>query len=109
MEHATGIDRPDLAAKKDLTALKTKVDKLDINKLTNVLTCSNNLKAKIDDLDVGKLKILPVDFLKKLSDVVDNEVNKNTKFYTLKTKSKWYKKGNSWYNYISSHKLIQHR
>ena len=109
MQHATGIDRSDLAAKKDLIALKTKVDKLDINKLTNVLTCLNNLKAKVDDLDVGKLKILPVDFLKKLSDVVDNEVNKNTKFNTLKTKSKWYKKENSWYNYISAHKLIQHR
>ena len=45
----------------------------------------NNLKTKVDDLDVGKLKTVPVD-LKKLSDVVDNEVVKNTKFNTLKTK-----------------------
>ena len=45
----------------------------------------NNLKAKIDDLDVAKLKNVPVD-LKKLSDVVDNEVAKNTEFSTLKTK-----------------------
>ena len=45
----------------------------------------NNLKAKIDDLDVAKLKNVPVD-LKKLSDVVDNEVVKNTEFSTLKTK-----------------------
>ena len=39
----------------------------------------NNLKTKVDELDVGKLKVVPVD-LKKLSDVVDNEVLKNTKF-----------------------------
>ena len=49
--------------------LKDEVDKLDINKLMNVLTSLNNLKAKVDDLDVGKLRIVPVDF-KKLSDVV---------------------------------------
>ena len=45
----------------------------------------NNLKTKVDDLDVGKFKTVPVD-LKKLIDVVDNEVIKNTKFNTLKTK-----------------------
>ena len=44
----------------------------------------NNLKAKVSDLDVGKLKTVPVD-LNKLSDVVDNEFVKNTKFNTLKT------------------------
>ena len=43
------------------------------------------LKTKVGDLDVGKLKIVPVD-LKKLSDVVNNEVVKKTKFNTLKTK-----------------------
>ena len=45
----------------------------------------NNLKTKVDGLDVGKLKTVHVD-LKKLSNVVDNEVVKNTKFKTLKTK-----------------------
>ena len=50
-----------------------KVDKLDINKLVNVRTSFNNLKTKVDDLDVGKLETVPVD-LKKLSDVVDNEL-----------------------------------
>ena len=39
----------------------------------------------MDDLDVGKLKTTPID-LKKLIDVVHNEVVKNTKFNTLKTK-----------------------
>ena len=85
LDHATGVDTSDLAAKKDFIALKAKVDKLGINKLVNVPTSLNNLKTKVDDLDVGKLKTVPVN-LKKLSDVVDNEVVKNTKFNTLKTK-----------------------
>ena len=85
LEHAAGIDTSDLAATKDFVALKTEVDKLDINKLINVPTSLNNLKTKVDDLDVGKWKTLLVD-LKKLSDVVDSEVLKNPKFNTLKTK-----------------------
>ena len=56
LEHAAGIDTSDLADKKDFMALKVEVDKLDINKLTNVPTTLNNLKTKVDDLDVGKLK-----------------------------------------------------
>ena len=75
--------------------MKAEVDKLGINKLTSVPTSLNNLKTKVDDLDIGglktapdlnigKLKTAPVD-LKKLSDVVDNEVAKNTKLNTLKT------------------------
>ena len=74
-----------LAAKKDLIVLKAVLDKLDINKLTNVPTSLINFKTKVDDLDVGKLKTVSV-HLKKLSDVIDNEVVKNTKFNTLKTK-----------------------
>ena len=53
--------------------------------MVNVSTSLNNLITKEDDLDFGKLKTALVD-LKKLSDVVDNEVAKNTKFNTLKTK-----------------------
>ena len=85
MDHATGVNISDLAAKKDSLALKAEVDKLDINKLVNVPTSLNNWKTKVDDLNVGKLKTVPV-HLKKLSDVVDNEVVKNTKFNTLNTK-----------------------
>ena len=44
-------------------------------------------KTKVNDLDVGKLKTVPAD-LKKISDVVDNETVKNTKFNTLKSKVK---------------------
>ena len=69
LDHATGFDTSDLAAKKDFMALKAEVDKLDINKLVNIPTSLNNLKTKVDDLDVGKLETVPVD-LKKISDVV---------------------------------------
>ena len=65
--------------------MNAEADKLSINKLVNVSTSLNNLKIKVDDLDLGKLKTVPVD-LKKLSDAVDNEIVKNTKFNTLKTK-----------------------
>ena len=85
LEHATGIDPSDLAAKKDFIALKAEVDNLDINKMANVPIRLNNLKSMVDDLDVGKLKTVPVD-LKTLSDVVDNEFVKNTKLNTLETK-----------------------
>ena len=56
-----------------------------VNKLTNIPTSVNNLKTKVGDLNIGNLKTVPV-HLKKLSDTVDNEVVKNTKFNTLKTK-----------------------
>ena len=36
----------DLAAKKDFTALKAKVDKIEIYKLVNILISLNNLKIK---------------------------------------------------------------
>ena len=53
--------------------------------MNNVPNILNNLKTKVDDLDVGKLKTIHV-YLKKLSDVVDNEVVKNKNLNTLKTK-----------------------
>ena len=64
LEHATGIDTSDLTVKKIFIALKAEVDKLDINKLTNVSTSLNNLTKKDDDLDVGKLESVPVDLIK---------------------------------------------
>ena len=64
LEHATGIDTSDLTVKKFFIALKAEVDKLGINKLTNVSTSLNNLTKKDDDLDVGKLESVPVDLIK---------------------------------------------
>ena len=82
-DHATGVGSSDLAARKPFIALK--VDKLDINKLINIPTSLNNLKIKVNDINVGKLKAVPLD-LKKLINVVDNEVVKNTKLNRRKTK-----------------------
>ena len=48
LDDATGVDTSDLAAKKDVIALKVEVDKLDMNKLVNVLTSLNNLKTNVD-------------------------------------------------------------
>ena len=45
----------------------------------------NILKTKADDSDVGKLKTVPID-MKKVSDVIDNDVVENKKINTLKTK-----------------------
>ena len=82
---ATGVGTSDLAAKKDFIALKAQVDKLDIAKLVNVPTSLNNLKTKVDDIEDGELKTVLID-LKKLNDVVDNEVVKITKLKTLRPK-----------------------
>ena len=85
LEHAKGIDTSDLAAKKNFVTLKSELDKLGVNKFVNIPASLNNLKTKVLVLDVAKLKIVPKD-LKILSDVVDNQVIKNTKFNTLKMK-----------------------
>ena len=48
LNHTTGINTSDLAAKKDFIALKIEADKLDIAKLVNVPTSLNNLKTKVE-------------------------------------------------------------
>ena len=53
--------------------------------MVDVPTSLNNLKTKVDSVYVGKLKTAPVE-MKNLIDVVDNEVAKNIKLNTLKTK-----------------------
>ena len=65
--------------------MKAEFHKIDIDKLVDVPNSLNNLKTKVNDLDVGKLKTVPI-YLKKLSDVVNKQVVKNTKLNTLKTK-----------------------
>ena len=87
LEDASCVDASNLAAKRDLTALKVEVNKLDINKLVNFPTGLNDLKTKIDDSDADKLKTVPVD-LKKLSDAVSKKVIKKTKFNKLNKKVK---------------------
>ena len=59
-----------LLKKTDLGNLKCNVDKLDIDKLKNVLTILINLKRKVDvaKLDIDKSVPVPID-LSKLGDV----------------------------------------
>ena len=61
LEHTTGIDTSDLAAKGDYIALRAEVEKLDINKLVDIPTSSNNLETNVDGLHVGKFKTVLVD------------------------------------------------
>ena len=77
LKNATGVDTSKFAKKIDLVNLKSNVDKcrLDIDKLKNVLISLSNFKSKVDKLDVDKLVPVPVD-LSKLSDVVKNDVVK---------------------------------
>ena len=72
LEHATGVDTSNIAAKSDFIVLKVEINKLDTNKLINALTDLNDLRAKIDDLDLRKLKMVPID-LEKVSDLVDTK------------------------------------
>ena len=85
LKNATGLDTSKFAKKVDLANLKSNVDKLDIDKLKIVSNCVSSLKSKVDKLDIGKLETTPVD-LSKLSNVVNNDVVKNTK-YNAKIKS----------------------
>ena len=49
---AAGVDTSKFAKKIDLENWKSNVDKLDIDKLKNVLNNLSNLKSKVDKLDV---------------------------------------------------------
>ena len=66
LEHALGVNIPDLAAKKYFFALKAEIGKLDINILFNIPTSLNNLKINVDDLDFVKLKPVSVELKKKM-------------------------------------------
>ena len=81
-KNATGIDTLDFAKKTDLASLKSDVDKLDIDTLKNVLNNLSNLKSK-DKLDVDQLVPIPAG-LRKLSDVVKNNVELDLSNYATK-------------------------
>ena len=87
LDYAPVVDSYYLAARNYFTALKAKVDKLDIKKLVNAQTGLSNLKVKVGNLNVGNLKSVPVD-LNKLSDAVNKKVVKNAKFDQLNMKLK---------------------
>ena len=66
--------------------MKAEVNKLENNKLVKVPARLNHLFEKVDNLDIDRLKTVPLD-LKKLSDVVNNQVVKDKRQHT-KNKSK---------------------
>ena len=74
LENAADLDASDFAKKIDLVNLKSDVDKLDIDKLKNVLSNLSNLKNKVD-----KLVPVPADS-SKLSNVVKNDVVKKNEY-----------------------------
>ena len=53
LKNATGIDASSFTKKVDLASLKSNDDKLDINRLKN-LPINIHLKSKVDKLDVDK-------------------------------------------------------
>ena len=64
---------------------------MDINKLKNLRNNLSNLKTKVDKLDIDKLVTAPVD-LSKLSNVVKNEVAKKTEYNAKHGGTDCYKK-----------------
>ena len=76
LNNAAGVDTLPFAKKTDLANLKLNVDKLDIDKLKNVLINLSNLKSNADKIDIYELLLVPVD-LSKLSDVVKMMLLKN--------------------------------
>ena len=74
-----------LLKKTDFVKLKSNAYKINIDKLKNVSGNLTNLRNKVDKLDVDKLVTVPVDF-SKISDVVlDDVINKDV--YDVKIKN----------------------
>ena len=74
-----------LLKKTDFVKLKSNAYKINIDKLKNVSGNLTNLRNKVDKLDVDKLVTVPVD-LSKISDVVlDDVINKDV--YDVKIKN----------------------
>ena len=86
-KNATGVDTSNFAKKVDLANLKFNIDKsyIYIYKFKNVPTNLSNLKSKVDKLDLNNLVRVPVD-LSKLSHVVKNDVVKKD-VYNAKIKN----------------------
>ena len=75
IKNATGADTSDFATKL-IQLIKSRMQKkIDIDKLKNAPDNLKNLKSKVDKLDFDKLVLVTV-HLSKLSDVVKNDVVK---------------------------------
>ena len=61
LKNVTRVDASSFSKYTDLANLKSDVDKLDIDKLKNLLTNLRNLKSKVYKLDVDTSVPIPVD------------------------------------------------
>ena len=61
LKTATGVDTSDFAKEARLASLKTAVDILDIDDLKNIPSGLNSEKSKVEKLDIDKLVPVPVD------------------------------------------------
>ena len=61
LKNAIGVDTSNFAKKADLANLKSDVGNSDIVQLKNVPSYLGNLKSKVDKLDNDKLVPVPVD------------------------------------------------
>ena len=82
LKNSAGVDTSDVAAKVDLASLKSGVDKLDTDKLENLLNNSSSLRSKVDKLGIAKLETTPTG-LSKLSDEVKNNTVKKKEYDEL--------------------------
>ena len=89
LKNAAGVSTPKFAKEVDLANLKSNVEKLDIDKLSNVPPNLSNLTNKVDKLDADNLVLVIVDLI-KLSNLVKNDVVKrevyNSKIKTIEEK-----------------------
>ena len=79
----------DIKVKLDLSNYATKTDLKNVTRVDVSSFASKTnlafLKTEVDKIDADKLKTVPVDF-PKLSNVLKNNVVKNTEYNSLKTK-----------------------
>ena len=87
IKNASDADATWFVLKSNLASLKTKLDKLDIDKLKILPNNLRNLKIKVDKLDINKLVPVPV-ALSKLNNAVINEVVEKTE-YNAKIRKYW--------------------
>ena len=71
--------------KTDFVKLKSNAYKINIDKLKNASGNLTNLRNKVDKLDVDKLVTVPVDFSKIGDVVLDDVINKDV--YDVKIKN----------------------
>ena len=83
LKGAAGVNTSKFTQKLDLANLKPDAEKLDTDKLKNVLTNLKNLKSKEDKLRTEKLVSVPAD-LSKLCVVLKNDVKKDMYEATIK-------------------------